>query len=130
SLDMQIQWVGKKTPRAKDTHEICNFNNTGHWHRLKSSIRTMIITTLNQLKQHIPVGNSLSFETLLPYIREAEEAILAPNIGEELLTQIDNYLQADILTDIQKELLKRTQLVAARFALSYFIPNGEVIIGD
>lgn len=90
----------------------------------------MIIITLNQLKQHIPVGNSLSFETLLPYIREAEEAILAPNIGEELLTQIDNYLQADTLTDIQKELLKRTQLVAARFALSYFIPNGEVIIGD
>lgn len=91
----------------------------------------MIITSIDQLKEHVPVSIHLTFGNISPYIKDAEESILIPHLGEELYTNVTGQVTSgNVLEEIDQELLKKMQLVISRFALSYYIPHAEVTIGD
>lgn len=91
-----------------------------------------LFKTIDELRESITISGGFSLDKLAPYFQDVVDAVIVPNISQALYDQILTRYndESSSASNEQIELLRRTRVVIARFALVAYLPFGEVIISD
>lgn len=90
-----------------------------------------LFSNMDQVREYIAVNLSSNFETILPYIKQAETKFIKPILGKELYEELLTIDEASSTpSDKMAELLKRVRLPLINYAYYLYVPVGNVNISD
>lgn len=91
----------------------------------------MLFKETSEIKLHIAINKNMAFNTLSPYIEQAETTYIIPLISQELYDELDEaYNGEDDLSEEQEKLLKKIQRPLAYYSLAEAAPFLNLSISD
>lgn len=98
--------------------------------RLKTLIQNkkMLINNEVDLKNILGgVQQTITWQTMEPFVKQAELEFVVPAIGEELYDELIAVVNA---SDLQQKLIDRLSIAVANYALAGALPQLVTVIGD
>jgi hypothetical protein len=90
-----------------------------------------LITTLDDFQKYVDLNDSYrTFIKLLPFIRKAERQYLVNEISRAQLDDLHTKRKADNLSDLETELLEKSQEVIANAALMNALPRLSILLDN
>jgi len=90
----------------------------------------MLLKTIQDVKEKVPVIGTMKFENFTPFIKQAERNYIKPYIGEALYNQIESAYQATTIAPPSTKLLDKCQEAIVMYMLYLWFPTGQISIGD
>lgn len=89
----------------------------------------MLIITLEDLQEAVPVSEGLKIERVRPYLKNAEVVYLVPMLGKDLLAELDTALEATP-SELQAELIGHLRFALGNLAMMDFAPVNMATVGE
>ena len=91
-----------------------------------------LIKTVAEFKEYVRIAGTISLETLMASIPDAQEKYIRPILGDDLLDALDEYYNDDDATDDEafEALIPCVQRPLARFTLLIASPEIDVTVTD
>lgn len=91
----------------------------------------MLFSTIAQIKEYIAINITNDFNSIKPYIKQAETKFIKPVIGKDLYTTLDEYLQAsDQSSKKTNELIDKVRLPLIYYAYYLYAPIGNIQVSN
>jgi hypothetical protein len=93
----------------------------------------LLVETLDQIKEHLPINASFTFDGIRPFIESVQGRYIVPYIGVVFFNELyDRYKGNDskTLSDLDNELLYKVRKAIAHLAYLEYIPHGNVMVSD
>lgn len=90
----------------------------------------MLLNTLQEIKNYLPINVAFHFEDIAPQIERATIKYLIPILSQKEYNILEKAYQDNTLSDVQKPLLHLCQRALANFAYQLWLPHGTIQVSQ
>jgi len=90
----------------------------------------MIFQTMEDVQDFLPFAKAFTFDQIKPFLLQAEEDLLIKTIGQAIYDEIDTVINTGTPSEDQEKLIAKMRAPAVHYAVSKWLPFGQVIISD